>query len=133
MALLFLGAVCALFDAVGVEGTVATDAYLIWHMTARDFLPSHCHSNFTELAELWDYGKFDDGIPYGFDNITNLVPIYPYSDDLTTKNRYRGNVSDYCPLWNDIYDGILEGHPDFEASTRVYGNGCESTETIAVA
>jgi hypothetical protein len=106
-----------------------TQEQITWKFTVRDFLPAACYHSYEELAALWNYTQLADVLEYPNDS---PPPVYPPSTDTTTTNRYRGNETLFCPIWNDIADGKYDGHPDFEISTRMYpfvfgepkGGGC---------
>ena len=117
-----------LFFLLGLIGnitnaSIVSDNSIILRFTARDFLPAGCFHNYSDLVEIWDYTKFANATPYGFTS-PESAPIYPPIDDPNTNTRFRGTDPVYCPLWRDIQDGFLDGHPDFEVGRYVYAQGC---------
>jgi hypothetical protein len=105
--------------------TVTNDA-VIWRFTARDFVQAACYPDYATLAQLWDYSaNLTTTNPYNFD-VDNDYRDYPVAGH----SGWRGNDSDYCPIWNDIADGKFIGHPDFETSTQIYGEGCSGYKDV---
>jgi hypothetical protein len=87
---------------------------ITYHLTMRDFMAAACMPGATYPSTIDQYWKSD------------------YNPNAATYNPRRINQATFCPIRQDIIEGVYSGHPDFEADPRAYGEGCPgSSDSLA--
>jgi hypothetical protein len=88
---------------------------ITYHLTMRDFMAAACMPGATYPSTIDQFWKSE------------------YNPNAITANPRRIDQAAFCPIRQDIIDGIYSGHPDFEADPRVLGDGCSGNAAALAA
>ncbi|GBG30215.1 Protein psiA [Hondaea fermentalgiana] len=132
MAVFWFLSVLAMTNVLGQE--VESQDSVVYRLTIRDFLPSHCIRK-SEYELWWNYDSYvglNDSVYEDYEtlpdnfyaNVTGLIDF-----DSSNGPPYVGRgdtilVKHYCPYWTEgMRDGTISGHPDFESAQNSIEDG----------